>query len=278
MKWQGRRQSGNISNKGRKAGVVGGGGLIVALLVFLITGDPFAALQVGTQGGGLQQTQPAEMTQQEQQLYDYAAVVLADTEDVWNTLLPEYGERYRNPDMVVYSGQTQTGCGIGQSGMGPFYCPADETVYMDLSFYDTLVNQFGAKDGDFILSYVISHEVGHHVQTVLGVTEQFHNQRNQVSEAAYNDLSVRFELQADYLAGVVARYQDEQGYLDSGDIDEAISAAWSIGDDKIQQDQQGYVNPETYTHGTSEQRMEWYQKGYEAGDLSGWDTFSANSI
>lgn len=277
MKWQGRRQSTNISNKGgRGAAAIGGGGLIMALLIFLITGDPFAALNVGTSGTGQQQS--ITFTEEEQKLYDYAGVVLADTEDAWNALLPKYGEQYRNPKMHIYRGQVQTGCGIGQSGMGPFYCPADESVYMDLEFYDTLVNRFGAKDGDFILSYVISHEVGHHVQTVLGVTEQFHAQRGKISDAAFNDLSVRFELQADYLAGVVARYQDDKGYLEDGDIEEAISAAWSIGDDKIQKQQQGYVTPESYTHGTSEQRMRWYQKGYQAGDLSGWDTFKVNDL
>lgn len=281
MKFSDRRKSDNIQNRGRGGGrgpMIGGGGLIVALLIFLLTGDPLSALQ-----GGLalpsNQTQQVnvqeEMTAEEQELYDYSAVVLADTEDAWNYILGKEGIPYREPTLNVYKGTIQTGCGTGQSGMGPFYCSVDEQIYMDLDFYRTLVRDFGAKDDDFILSYVISHEVAHHVQKVTGVLGKVDEARARASKKEANELTVRLELQADYLAGVVARYQEEKGYLDPGDIDGAISAAWSIGDDTIQETRQGYVVPESFTHGTSDQRTRWYKLGYETGDLSKWNTFTS---
>ena len=180
--------------------------------------------------------------------------------------------------MEIFKGQVKSGCGIANSGMGPFYCSRDETIYMDLSFYDSLIRDFGADEGDFILSYVISHEVGHHVQEVTGIMKQYQELASQMSEEERNALTVRLELQADYLAGVVARYQKDKGYLDPGDIEEAVSAAWSIGDDTIQKKAQGYVRPESFTHGSSENRVRWFKKGYEAGDLSEWDTFNRKSI
>ncbi|MBS6928907.1 MAG: neutral zinc metallopeptidase, partial [Finegoldia magna] len=178
----------------------------------------------------------------------------------------------------IFKDQVKSGCGIANAGMGPFSCSRDEAVYMDLSFYDSLINDFGADEGDFILSYVISHEVGHHVQTITGVMQKYQEQMANLSEEEQNALTVRLELQADYLAGVVARYQKDKGYLDPGDIDEAISAAWSIGDDTIQKKSQGHVKPESFTHGTSAQRTRWFKKGYETGDLSNWDTFSAKEL
>lgn len=283
MRWQNRRQSGNVQNRGRgrRAGGAVGGGLLLGLIVLLLTGNPLAALQVGLGGaqmGGDVVEESVSMSRQQEELYAYASVVLADTEDCWNSLLPQYGLKYREPTLNIFQDTVKTGCGIASSGVGPFYCPADESVYLDLSFYGEMQRKYDAGTGDFIMSYIISHEVGHHVQNLFGISERVHAQRGRISEAAYNDLSVRMELQADYLAGVVARYQEERGYLESGDIEEAIRAAWAVGDDKLQQQAQGTVTPESFTHGTSEQRMRWYQKGYEAGDLSAWDTFSATEL
>ncbi|MDD4080020.1 MAG: zinc metallopeptidase [Eubacteriales bacterium] len=291
MKWQGRRRSSNVNDArgrgvsgGRKVAVGGGVGLVIALVVFLLTGNPGTLLRgIGTQDAtvpsGNQQVE-YQVTQHEQQLYDYASVVLADIEDTWNTILPQEGADYIEPELTIYSGMVQSGCGLADSGVGPFYCPADQSIYLDLSFYDTLLNRFGARQGDFGMAYVIAHEAGHHVQTLMGVTGQLDRLRTQVTDGrltqeAYNQYSVRFELQADYLAGVVARYMAGRGYLDPGDLEEALSAAASVGDDHIQRQAQGYVNPDTFNHGTSAQRQHWFMTGYEAGDLSQWDTLSA---
>lgn len=281
MKWRGRRQSSNVNDRrnsgGHMAGRIGGAGLIISLLIFLITGNPGALIgEIITQPS--QQQMEYTETEQHKALFEYAGVVLADTEDTWNHVFPMYGKHYIPPKMEIYHQTIRSGCGLANSGMGPFYCPADQKVYLDLSFYNELVQRYGAKEGDFIMSYVISHEVGHHVQTLLGVSEQFHALRGKVSKREYNELSVRFELQADYLAGVVAHYQEKMGYLDPGDIEEALSAAEAIGDDAIQKKAQGYITPDTFTHGTSQQRMKWFMKGYRAGDLSEWDTFSARDL
>lgn len=279
MKWRGRRQSSNVS-RSRGGGVaLGGGGLLIALIVFLITGSPRDAIRSGFGGSSEPQSkQNYELSEKEQELYDYSAVVLADTEDAWHSILKKEGINYREPKLKIFKGQVKSGCGLASAGMGPFYCSRDETLYMDLSFYDSLIKDFGADEGDFILSYVISHEVGHHVQEVTGIMSQYQEMMGKLSEKDGNALTVRLELQADYLAGVVARYQKDKGYLDPGDIDEAISAAWSIGDDTLQKRAQGYVRPESFTHGSSEERTRWFKKGYEAGDLSEWDTFSAKNL
>lgn len=278
MKWQGRRQSSNVS-KSKGGGVaLGGGGLILALIVFLITGSPRDAIRTGLGAGSQGTNQEYKLSAKEQELYDYSAVVLADTEDAWHEILKDEGIEYREPKLEIFKGQVKSGCGIANSGMGPFYCSRDETLYMDLSFYDSLIKDFGAKEGDFILSYVISHEVGHHVQEVTGIMSQYQELASKMSENERNALTVRLELQADYLAGVVARYQKDKGYLDPGDMEEAISTAWSIGDDAIQKKAQGYVRPESFTHGSSEERVRWYKKGYETGNLSQWDTFNAKSL
>ncbi|NLB38590.1 MAG: metalloprotease, partial [Clostridiales bacterium] len=179
----------------------------------------------------------------------------------------------------VYTGAVNTACGAADSGVGPFYCPGDQTIYLDLSFYDTLVNRYGADQGDFILTYVIAHEAGHHVQTLLSVTEELNQYRQQaatgrISQTDFNEISVRYELQADYLAGVVARGIANKGYMEQGDMEEAMSAAEAVGDDSIQRKMQGYVDPDTLNHGTSQQRKTWFRRGFEAGDLSQWDTFS----
>lgn len=278
MKWQGRRQSSNVS-KSKGGGVaLGGGGLILALIVFLITGSPRDAIRTGLGTGSQGTNQEYKLSAKEQELYDYSAVVLADTEDAWHEILKDEGIEYREPKLEIFKGQVKSGCGIANSGMGPFYCSRDETLYMDLSFYDSLIKDFGAKEGDFILSYVISHEVGHHVQEVTGIMSQYQELASKMSENERNALTVRLELQADYLAGVVARFQKDKGYLDPGDMEEAISTAWSIGDDAIQKKAQGYVRPESFTHGSSEERVRWYKKGYETGNLSQWDTFNAKSL
>lgn len=291
MKWEGRRKSSNVDDRrgrGLSSGggkmLAGGGGigLVIALVIFLITGNP-GALQdsVGAQRQQETVNQPYVESKSEKQLMDYASVVMADIEDTWNSVLPEYGEKYQEPTLAVYTGSVNTGCGAADSGVGPFYCTRDETIYLDLSFYDTLVSRYGAKQGDFVMSYVIAHEAGHHVQTLLGVTDQLNKLRQQastgaMSEKEFNTYSVRYELQADYLAGVVARFIKEKGYLEQGDLSEALSAAAAVGDDHIQKKYQGYADPDSFNHGTSEQRQTWYMKGYEAGDLSQWDTFEGN--
>lgn len=278
MKWEGRRKSDNIDNAGRGSGgkgvAIGGGGLVLALLIYLITGDPMAAFQTAVRDDNSQQVQEEyTLSAEEQKLYDYSAVVLADTEDAWTDILNKENIQYEPAKMKVFKDSIKSGCGLASSGTGPFYCSADNAVYMDLSFYDDLINKFGAKEGDFVLSYVISHEIGHHVQNVTGIMSKYQDKMNRLSKEEQNALTVRLELQADYLAGVVAKYQDNQGYLDSGDIEEAVSTAWVIGDDTLQKRATGEVRPESYTHGTSEQRSKWYKKGYEAGNLSEWDTF-----
>ncbi len=291
MKWEGRRQSNNVNDArgksftgGRKVATGGGLGLIIALVLFLVTGNP-GVLTGSLDNQGViapptsQQQTNYQPSDHEQQLFDYASVVLADIEDTWNTLLPREGEKYIEPQLTIYSGMVQSGCGTADSGVGPFYCPRDHSIYLDLSFYDTLVSKFGAKQGDFSIAYVIAHEAGHHVQTILGVTQQLDELRQQVatgrlSQEEFNQYSVRFELQADYLAGVVARYMAEKGYLEEGDLEEAMSAASAVGDDRIQKKMQGYADPDTFNHGTSQQRQRWFMEGYRAGDLSKWDTFN----
>lgn len=283
MRWQGRRQSGNVQSGGRgsRGGVAfGSAGLILGLIVYLITRSPSTAINVALNGGAIQpgtvETQELQLSPEEQERYEYSAVVLADTEDTWHALLAEEGYSYHEPQMQIFQENIQSGCGLASSGMGPFYCSIDRCIYMDLAFYRSLIEDFGADEGDFILSYVISHEVGHHVQNELGILDQVHKVMRSSSSKAANDLSVRLELQADYLAGVVARYQEDAGYLEKGDIEEAISAAWVIGDDAIQEQKRGYVQPESFTHGSSEQRVRWFQKGYEAGDLSEFNTFDTD--
>lgn len=281
MRWQGRRESSNVRSggRGRARGGVGIGALVAGIITLLLTRNPFLALRVGMGTNTIEQTLPTgqveelQLTDEEKELYDFSAVVLADTEDAWHELLPQYGVNYREPQMVIFQESIRTGCGLADSGVGPFYCGADETVYMDLSFYEMLIKQFGAQEGDFVMSYVISHEVGHHVQKCLGILDDVHRQQQSLSTTQANAMSVRLELMADYLAGVVAKDQEGKGYLDPGDIDEAIATAWVIGDDAIEKKFQGRVEPESFTHGSSDQRTRWYRKGYEAGDLSDFNTF-----
>lgn len=289
MKWVGRRKSTNVDDQragGARTGgsrTLAGGGIItvIAVVFALLTGNLGSLTDIlGITPSGVIE-QPYVESENDKQLFDYASVVLADIEDTWNTVLPKYGETYEKPTLTIYSGMVETGCGTADSGVGPFYCTIDKRIYLDLSFYDSLVGRYGAAQGDFIMSYVIAHEAGHHVQTLLGVTGQMNSLRQkvaagQISQTEFNGYSVRYELQADYLAGVVANFMQEKGYLEQGDIAEALSAASAVGDDSIQKKAQGYVDPDTFNHGTSKQRQTWFMKGFEAGDLSGWDTFASD--
>jgi len=284
MKWQGRRKSDNVRDMrgqrvvrtagagallnlvGRTFGMKGIIWLVVIVGVLWMTGlvDPTAFL-----GGGVQtQSAPYEGSPEEQQRLEFVQVVLADTEDIWSAEFGRRGLDYSEPALVVYTDAVNTGCGVGQAQMGPFYCPADRTVYIDLGFYDELEQTFRAP-GDFAQAYVIAHEIGHHVQNLLGASDTVHRMRGRPD---YNEWSVRLELQADFYAGVWARQNSR--YLDRGDIEEAMTAANAIGDDAIQGRMQGRVVPHTFTHGTSEQRMRWFNRGLETGRMEDGDTFS----
>jgi predicted metalloprotease len=254
------------------------GGIVIIVVLSLIFGkNPLSLLQeiqsqsveVGTEQGPDYQPSP-----QEEELSQFVRVVLADTEDVWNTLL----DGYREPTLVMFTGAVQSACGSASASTGPFYCSEDEKVYIDLSFYDELKNRFDAP-GDFAQAYVIAHEVGHHVQHLLGITDKVHAARSRLSQEEYNALSVRLELQADFLAGVWANHANSMSQiLDPGDIEEALNAASAIGDDRLQMQTQGRVVPDSFTHGTSAQRMRWFKKGFETGDVSQGDTFNATNL
>lgn len=289
MKWRGRQGSSNVDDRrsaGGRGGFGGGfgggglpkmgiGGLILMVAITLLfggnLGDVIRNTNIGAPSSVEQQYTP---TAEEDELAEFSKVVLKDTEDVWNNIFPKYNREYQEPVMVLYTGSVNSGCGYASAQVGPFYCPADSKVYIDLSFYKDLRNKFGA-EGDFAFAYVIAHEVGHHVQNQLGIADQINRLRQQLPETEFNKYSVAMELQADYLAGVFASYQQQKGYLEHGDIEEAMNAANAIGDDTLQQRGQGYVVPDSFTHGTSAQRMEWFEKGFQAGDLTEWDTFAA---
>ncbi len=283
MRWTGRRQSTNVEDRRRIGGrgiAVGGGiGAIIITVIILLLGhnpgevlDQFQNLPVPGASG------TSVLTPDEEAMGEFVAVVLADTEDIWNALFAEMGRDYREPRLVLYSGSVQTGSGYESAATGPFYSPQDETVYIDLSFFDQLSTQYGAP-GDFAQAYVIAHEVGHHVQNQLGILNQVSSLQRRVSEEESNELSVRLELQADFLAGVWAHYANtELGVLEPGDVEEAIGAAGAVGDDRIQMEARGYIVPDSFTHGTSAQRARWFMLGFETGDLSQGDTFSATSL
>lgn len=284
MQWRGRRQSGNVEDQrggGRSFGgmpVKGGLGLVVIIIVIgLITGrNPLSLLQQIPldQGPSVSQSEPYKASPEEEELSQFVKVVLADTEDVWNQLLDDY----REPTLVLFSGSVQSGCGAADASTGPFYCSADERLYIDLSFYEELRSRFGAP-GDFAQAYVIAHEVGHHVQHLMGITDKVHAMRNELSEEEYNKLSVKLELQADFLAGVWAYHaQNAKQILEQGDFEEAMNAASAIGDDRLQKQARGYVVPDSFTHGTSEQRQRWFKKGFTSGDLNQGDTFNADVL
>lgn len=282
MKWMGRRQSGNIEDRrsGGKVLAIGGGLTAVIAIVFsLITGqNPMELLGMIESGSGAQTEAPLSTDVKEDANAHFVAVVLADSEDVWSKIFSKSGKTYQEPTLVLFSHSVQSACGSASSATGPFYCPRDQKVYIDLSFYDDLQNRFGAP-GDFAMAYVVAHEVGHHVQKLLGISNKLDQARGRVSEKEYNELSVRLELQADFLAGVWAHHaQQMKNILEEGDIEEALNAANAIGDDRLQQQSQGRVVSDAFTHGTSAQRMRWFKKGFDTGDINQGDTFSASSL
>lgn len=275
MKWKGRRGSANVEDRRGLGGktVLGGGlgGIVIVLLVMLFGGDPGELLgNMATTGPD--NTTPYVETAQEKELADFVSVVLADTEQVWSALFEQEGLVYEEPKLVLYTDSVQSACGAAGAAVGPFYCPGDHKLYIDLSFYDELQQKFQAP-GDFAMAYVIAHEVGHHVQTLLGTSDKIMPLRNKLSETEFNKYLVRFELQADYLAGVWAHHAQGLGLLEEGDLEEALTAASAVGDDTIQKKARGYVVPDSFTHGTSEQRKSWFYKGFNAGNLVEGDTF-----
>lgn len=284
MKWLGRRESGNIEDRrgggGRTGIVLGGLGTVVVLVLGLIMGkNPLELLQSVTQGGPPQseQTDSAYLASQDS-ASRFVRVVLADNEDVWHKLFSEQGMEYAEPKLVLFRDAVESGCGNASASMGPFYCPADQKMYIDLTFYDELKVKFKAP-GDFAMAYVIAHENGHHVQNLMGISDKVHAMRSKLSDKEYNKLSVKLELQADFLAGVWTHHaQQMKDILDPGDIEEALNAAHAIGDDKLQKQSQGYVVPDAFTHGTSAQRMFWFKKGFETGDMKQGNTFDAGDL
>lgn len=282
MQWRGRRQSTNVDDQRGRGGAgpmafKGGLGTVaVVIVISLILGkNPLALLQEmqGGDGGAPTEQQQTDYqpTPEEEELSQFVRVVLAETEDVWNTRIQDY----REPTLVLFTNQVESACGSASSATGPFYCSEDEKVYIDLGFYEDLKNRFQAP-GDFAQAYVVAHEVGHHVQHLMGITDKVHASRSRLSEEEYNKLSVKLELQADFLAGVWAH--DSKKILEAGDIEEALNAASAIGDDRLQREAQGRVTPDSFTHGTSEQRMRWFKKGLETGDIEQGDTFNARSL
>jgi len=284
METKGRRKSSNVEDRrGMSKGVIGGGiggvGIIIVIIFTLLNGGGVGDLlnqvnQTPIQNGSDSEYVP---TAEEEELAEFVSVVLADTEDVWQQLFEEQGLSYENPTLVLFTDSVQSGCGTAGAAVGPFYCPADQKLYIDLSFYQELKNRFGAP-GDFAMAYVVAHEVGHHVQTLLGTSQKVHELNGKVSQEEYNAQSVKLELQADYYAGVWANHVQDLGYLEAGDVEEALTAANAIGDDTLQKEAQGYVVPESFTHGTSEQRVRWFNKGFESGTIQGGDTFSAKAL
>ncbi|HEU5366160.1 MAG TPA: neutral zinc metallopeptidase [Hanamia sp.] len=281
MQWQGRRESTNVEDR---RGITGGGmaigggviGVIFILAKFLLGGGDLNDLQQ------LVPPQQQEMTAEQKATQDteaaFVKVVLADTEDVWTKLFSDMGKTYTDPTLVLFSGTTTSACGYASAATGPFYCPADQDLYIDLSFAQQLKDQFGAT-GDFAMAYVVAHEVGHHVQDLLGLTAKMQRIQQQVSQTEYNKYSVALELQADFYAGVWAHYdQKMKNVINSEDIQEALNAANAIGDDRLQQEYQGTVTPDSFTHGTSAQRMYWFKKGYDTGDLNQGNTFAAENL
>ena len=284
MLWQGRRESDNVDDRrGISGGGLAAGGGIIGVIVLLVNffmggGDVSQLPQVVSGGGGNGQQMTTEQKATEDQRASFVKVVLADTEDVWGKIFKDQGKNYPQPRLVLFRDAVQSGCGNASAQSGPFYCPADQEVYIDLSFYDELAQRFGAP-GDFAMAYVIAHEVGHHIQYLMGTSDKMANLRQRMSEKEYNRYSVMLELQADFYAGVWAnREQKMKNVLQEGDIEEALNAANAIGDDRLQQETQGRVMPDAFTHGTSAQRMYWFKKGYQTGDISQGDTFSAPDL
>lgn len=289
MKWEGNRQSDNVEDRrdGGGGSMLGGRSIGIGTIVIALVGgwvlgiNPLTILGLLSGGGGapvVQQQTPAQGPPANDTMARFVSTVLADTEDVWGQIFRQGGANYQQPRLVLFRGAIGTACGTGQSAMGPFYCPGDQKVYIDLSFYDQLKNQLGAP-GDFAQAYVIAHEVGHHVQNLLGISGQVDQMRGRVSKVEYNKLSVKLELQADCFAGVWAHHADSQRQiLEQGDVEEAMNAAAKIGDDALQKAQTGQVVPDSFTHGSSAQRQRWFKTGLQSGELKACDTFSAASL
>ena len=282
MKWQGRRESGNMEDRrgmGSSGKVIAGGG-VIGVIIFLINMFGGSDLQNMTPvleqlNNGSEQTTERELTAAEQEQGAFMNALLVDNEDVWAKIFQENNMDYVNPKMVLFSDRVQTGCGTASASSGPFYCPADQKVYMDLRFFDELKTKFGAQGGDFAVAYVLAHEIGHHVQTLMGTSGKVRQLQEGMSQAQANKLSVALELQADFYAGVWTHYNQKMNQiLEEGDIDEALSAANAVGDDAIQKRVQGEVVPDSFTHGTSDQRKYWFMKGYKTGDIRQGDTFN----
>lgn len=278
MLWRGRRQSGNIEDRrgmGGRIALGGGLGTIIVIVFSLLMGKNPIELLNSVDQQGVEQPIPEEQKEEA----EFVSVVLADTEDVWHQLFKDQlNAEYEEPKLVLFSGSDQSGCGFASAATGPFYCPTDHKVYIDLSFYDELKDRFNAP-GDFAMAYVVAHEVGHHVQNLMGISTKVQELQSQANEKRANELSVKLELQADFFAGVWAHHaQKMKQILESGDIEEALNAANAIGDDRLQKESQGYVVPDAFTHGTSEQRMYWFKKGYETGDIKQGDTFNDPSL
>ena len=290
MRWQGRRESDNVEDRrgdstGSSGGLGSGGfrvprgkGGLILLVVVLVAGYygvDLTPLLNGEAPVGQTQTQSQQVNSPEDnQMAKFTSVILASTEDTWSQLFQKMGKQYQDPKLVLYRGATRTGCGTGQSVMGPFYCPADKTVYIDLSFYQEMKDKLGA-DGDFAQGYVVAHEVGHHVQNLLGIEPKIRQMQQGASKAEQNRLSVKMELQADCFAGVWGHYMQNQQVLEQGDLEEALNAAQAIGDDRLQQQSQGRVIPDSFTHGTSEQRYTWFKRGFDSGNPNSCNTFAS---
>lgn len=279
MRWKGRRESSNVEDRRgiSPKGIAGGGigTIVVILVIYLLGGDPTSLLQ-NVQNGETSNSNYVE-SEQDKELAQFVSVVLAETENTWHNIFQEKGANYTEPKLVLFSGSVESACGTAGTSSGPFYCPGDEKLYIDLNFYNELQKQFKAP-GDFAMAYVIAHEVGHHIQNLTGTMEKVQEMRSQLSEEQYNEYSVRLELQADFYAGVWAYYSKQQDLLESGDVEEALNAASAVGDDTIQKRMQGYVVPESFTHGTAEQRKRWFYKGFTTGDMMQGDTFSTENL
>jgi len=284
MRWRGERESDNVEDRRGMSGggriAIGGGlgTLVIIVIAVLLGADPRQFLQqVPNDTAPATSQAPRPGNAEEEELKKFVSVVLGKTEDVWQDIFRQNGRQYRDPTLVLFTGEVQSACGLGSAASGPFYCPGDQKVYIDLSFYEELRRRFRSP-GDFAQAYVIAHEVGHHVQKLLGISDRVDSMQRRMSEADANRLSVRLELQADFFAGVFARYVQKQGLLEEGDIEEALNAASAIGDDAIQKQTSGRVVPDSFTHGTSEQRLRWFRKGFDTGDIRQGDTFSATNL
>lgn len=283
MLWKDRRQSDNIEDRRGLSGgglAIGGGlgSIVILVLALLLGADPRKLLEQLPQESPGSRTQSSRaLNPQEEELKQFVAVVLAETEDVWTDVFRQNGRQYRKPTLVLFSGRVDSACGQASAAVGPFYCSGDEKLYIDLSFFSELKTRFGAP-GDFAIAYVVAHEVGHHVQHLLGTTARTSAAQRRMSEAQANQLSVRVELQADFMAGVWAHYAKNRGIVEPGDVEEALGAASAVGDDRLQKEGQGYVVPDSFTHGTSAQRASWFRRGLETGDIRQGDTFNAGQL